>query len=164
MHPLFAQADRLPGEDIGAATLGRARLYGSSYRDFVSLVISRQWSEKVTGVVETDNIWDPKIIGFSQNGAPSSIAYHGLVHWLLYSFNDKLSTGWRAEVSWDPYGAATGSRSTYYDTSVVLTHKPKPWLWIRGEARYDWSQFSDPYSDGTRSSQLTLTVATIFLF
>jgi hypothetical protein len=83
---------------------------------------------------------------------------------LLYSFNDKLSTGWRTEVFWDPYGAATGSRSTFYDTSLVVTEKSKPWLWFRGEARYDWSQFTHPFSDGTRSGQLTLIVATIILF
>jgi Putative beta-barrel porin-2, OmpL-like. bbp2 len=138
--------------------------YGSSYRQFLSLVLTHQWTEKLTQAVETDHIWDPKIIGFSLNGAPSSIAYHGLVNWFLYSFTDKLSGGWRGEVFWDPYGAATGSRSTYYETSVMLTEKLKPWLWIRGEARYDWSQFSHPFSDGTRSSQLTLSVATYVLF
>ena len=47
---------------------------------------------------------------------------------------------------------------------LELTEKFKPWLWIRGEARYDWSQFTHPFSDGTRSSQLTLLVATIVLF
>ena len=104
--------------------------YATSYREFISLVVARKYTEKLSGVVETDHIWDPRIIGFSSNGAPSSIAYHGLVHWILYSFSDKLSTGWRAEVFWDPYGAATGSRSTYYDTSFVLTYKPEPWLWL----------------------------------
>jgi hypothetical protein len=138
--------------------------YGSSYREFLSLVVTHQWTDKLTQAVETDHIWDPKIIGFSLNGAPSSIAYHGLVNWFLYSFTDKLSGGWRSEVFWDPYGAATGSRSTFYETSLMLQEKPKPWLWIRGEARYDWSQFTHPFSDGTRSSQLTLAVATIVLF
>jgi hypothetical protein len=67
-------------------------------------------------------------------------------------------------VFWDPFGAATASRSTFYEESLVLTYKPKPWIWICGEARYDWSQFSHPFSDGTRSSQLTLAIATILLF
>ena len=148
-----------------AALAGRINpYYASSYREYISLVVTHQWTDKLEGVVQTDHIWDPKIIGFSLNGAPSSVAYHGLVHWLLYTINDKWSTGWRAEVFWDPYGAATGSRSTFYETSFVLTEKPKPWLWIRGEARYDWSQFTHPFSDGTRSSQLTLMIATIILF
>ena len=46
---------------------------------------------------------------------------------------------------------------------MELTEKFKPWLWLRGEARYDWSQFTHPFSDGTRSGQLTLLVATIVL-
>ena len=148
-----------------AALAGRPNpFYASSYREFLSLVVTRQYTDKITGITETDHIWDPRIIGFSLNGKPSSIAYHGLVHWFLYSFNDKLSGGWRAEVFWDPYGAATGSRSTFYETSFELTEKFKPWLWLRGEVRYDWSQFTHPFSDGTRSSQLTLLVATIVLF
>jgi hypothetical protein len=167
--PRFAPADSpfVPTATTppNAALAGRVNpFYASSYREFLSLVVTHQWTDKLTEVAETDHIWDPKIIGFSLNGEPSGIAYHGLVHWLLYSFNDKLSTGWRSEIFWDPYGAATSSRSTFYEMSVELTEKFKPWLWIRGEARYDWSQFTHPFSDGTRSSQLTLLVATIILF
>jgi hypothetical protein len=148
-----------------AALAGRLNpFYASSYRQFISVVVTHQWTDKLTGVTETDHVWDPQIIGFSLNGKPSSIAYHGLIHWFLYTFNDKLSGGLRAEVFWDPYGAATGSRSTFYETSLELTEKFKPWLWLRGEARYDWSQFTHPFSDGTRSGQLTLLVATIVLF
>jgi Putative beta-barrel porin-2, OmpL-like. bbp2 len=147
------------------ALAGRVNpFYASSYRNFYSLVVTHQWSEKLTEVVETDHVYDPKIIGFSTNGKPSSIYYAGLVHWVIYNFTDKLSGGWRSEVFWDPYGAATGSRSTFYEMSLVLTAKPKPWLWIRPEARYDWSQFTHPFSNGTCSSQLTLAISTILLF
>jgi hypothetical protein len=167
--PRFAPADSpfVPTATTppSAALAGRVNpFYGSSYREFLSLVVTHQWTEKLTGVAESDNIWDPKIIGFSLNGQPSSIAYHSLIHWLIYSFNDKLSGAIRNEVFWDPYGAATGSRSTFYEMSLGLTEKPKPWLWLRAEARYDWSQFTHPFSDGTRSTQLTLLIATIILF
>jgi hypothetical protein len=148
-----------------AALAGRPNpFYASSYRNFYSLVLSHKWTERLTEVAETDHVYDPKIIGFSENGKPNSIYYAGLVHWFLYDFTEKLSGGWRSEIFWDPYGAATGSRSTFYEISLVLTAKPKPWLWIRPEARYDWSQFTQPFSDGTRSSQLTMTISTIFLF
>ena len=92
--------------------------YASSYRNFYSLVVSHKWTDKLTEVGETDHVYDPKIIGFSENGKPSSIYYAGLVHWFLYDFNEKLSGGWRSEVFWDPYGAATGSRSTFYEMSL----------------------------------------------
>jgi Putative beta-barrel porin-2, OmpL-like. bbp2 len=167
--PRFAPADApyVPTATTppSAALAGKANpYYASSWRNFYSLVVTHQWTEKLLGVTETDHIYDPKILGFSTNGQPSSIYYAGLVHWFLYNFTDELSGGWRSEVFWDPYGAATGSRSTFYETSLVLTLKPKPWLWLRTEARYDWSQFTHPFSDGTRSSQLTLAVATYLLF
>jgi hypothetical protein len=138
--------------------------YASSYRNFYSFVVTHQWTDKLTEVAETDHVYDPKIVGFSTNGKPSSIYYAGMVHWFVYNFTDKLTGAWRSEIFWDPYGAATGSRSTFYEFSLALTHKPKPWIWIRPEARYDWSQFTHPFNDGTRSSQLTLAISTILLF
>ena len=52
-----------------AALAGRANpFYASSYREFLSLVVTHQWTEKLTGVTETDHVWDPQIIGFSLNG------------------------------------------------------------------------------------------------
>jgi hypothetical protein len=148
-----------------AALAGRPNpFYASSIRNFYSLVLTHQWTDKLTQVGETDHVYDPRIVGFSTNGKPSSIYYAGLVNWFLYDFTDKVTGGWRSEVFWDPYGAATRSRSTFYEMSLVLTAKPRPCLWLRAEARYDWSQFTHPFSDGTRSSQLTLAIATIVLF
>jgi hypothetical protein len=147
-----------------AALAGLPNPYYSSYREFLSLVITHNWTDKFTSVAETDHIYDPKIIGFSLNGKPSSIDYHGLIHWFLYTLNDKWSGGWRSEIFWDPYGAATGSRGVYYEESLEATYKPRDWLWIRPELRYDWSQFTHPFSDNTRSSQFTFSIATILLF
>jgi hypothetical protein len=42
--------------------------------------------------------------------------------------------------------------------------RPPGLRWVRSETRYDWSQFTHPFSDGTRSSQLTLAISTIVLF
>jgi hypothetical protein len=48
--------------------------------------------------------------------------------------------------------------------TLGLIYKPRPWLWVRPEARYDWAQFAHPFSDGTRSSQLTLAIDVIVQF
>jgi hypothetical protein len=45
-----------------------------------------------------------------------------------------------------------------------VIYKPKDFIWVRPEARYDWAQFGTPNNDGTRSSQLTLAFDFIFLF
>ncbi len=52
----------------------------------------------------------------------------------------------------------------YNEQTIGLIYKPKPWLWIRPEARYDWTPFRKPFSDGTRSSQLTLAFDVIVQF
>jgi hypothetical protein len=136
--------------------------YGSSFRGYIDLTVTRQWTDKLTQVVETAHVWDPQTLGFGP--IAHSIAYHGLGHWFLYNFTDKVTGVWRSEVFWDPYGAATGSASNFYEITLGFQTKPKPWLWFRPEARYDWSQFTHPYSDGTRSSQLTLAFDVIILF
>ena len=48
--------------------------------------------------------------------------------------------------------------------TLGLIYKPKDYIWIRPEARYDWAQFGKPYSNDTRSSQFTLGFDVIFLF
>jgi hypothetical protein len=82
---------------------------------------------------------------------------------------------WRSEVFWDESGVRTGqvdgnSRlaklkgDRYYEMTLGAQYKPYDWLWIRPEARYDWSQFHPAYSHETRKSQLTLAFDVIFLF
>ena len=64
----------------------------------------------------------------------------------------------------DQNGAATGSADNYYEQTIGLIYKPKPWIWLRPEARYDWAQFHTPFNDGHRGSQLTLDFDIIFQF
>ena len=52
----------------------------------------------------------------------------------------------------------------YYEMTVGAQIKPYQWLWIRPEARYDWSQFHPAYANTTRKSQLTLAFDVIVLF
>jgi hypothetical protein len=137
-------------------------LYGSSYRGYVSLVGTYQWTDKLIQATETCSVFDPQILGFGPTA--HSIAYYAFGNRFLYNLTDKVTGVWRSEVFWDPYGAATGSASTYYEMTVGLQTRPRPWLWFRPEARYDWSQFTHPFSDGTRFSQLTLAFDVIVLF
>ena len=71
---------------------------------------------------------------------------------------------WRSEIFWDPTGVRTGYPDTYYEMTLGLIYKPKDYIWLRPEVRYDWAQFGTPYNDDTRSSQLTLGFDIIFLF
>ena len=42
--------------------------------------------------------------------------------------------------------------------------KPKPFIWIRPEFRYDWADEARPYLDGTKASQFTIGVDAILLY
>jgi Putative beta-barrel porin-2, OmpL-like. bbp2 len=133
-------------------------------RYYHSFTISHQWTDRLTEGFENDFVIDVDSPGFGADGAPQTTSIYGFVHWLLYDFNPEVMGFWRTELFADPFGAATGLADTYYEITVGCRYKPKPWLWIRPEARYDWVQTGHPYSDGTRSSQLTLSVDVILLW
>ncbi len=58
----------------------------------------------------------------------------------------------------------TGQTDNYFEFTLGAIYKPRPYIWIRPEARYDWAQYHTPYNDGTRNSQLTLAVDAILLY
>ena len=134
-------------------------------RGYIVGVLTYKWTDKLTQALETDHVFDPEILGYGSNPyVPHSAAYHGFVNWFLYAITPKLTGVWRSEIFWDPYGLATGNADTYHEITLGLLYKPKDHIWIRPEVRYDWSQFTHPYNDGTRNSQLTMGFDVIFLF
>jgi hypothetical protein len=139
--------------------------YNKSRRAYLVGVVTYKWTAKLTEAVETAHVFDPEILGYG--GDPyvaHSAAYHTVVHWFLYQIAPKVTGVWRTEIFWDPYGLATGNADVYHDITLGLVYKPKDHLWIRPEVRYDWSQYTHPYNDGTRYSQLTMGFDIIFLF
>ena len=139
--------------------------YNKSMRGYISCVLNYKWTSKLTQVVETDHVWDPEILGYGGNPyKPHSAAYHSLGNWFLYQISPKVTGVWRSEIFWDPYGLATGNADNYHEITLGLVYKPKEYIWIRPEVRYDWTQFTHPFNDGTRNSQLTMGFDVIFLF
>jgi hypothetical protein len=139
--------------------------YGSNWRSLFTTVISHKWSDKLTQVMETDQGWEPRVQFVGGKNKRQDVGWYSFGNWFLYSFNDKLTGVWRSEVFFDGSGVRTGtSGDNFYEQTLGFIYKPKSWLWIRPEARYDWAQFTKPYSDSTRNSQLTLAFDVIFLF
>ena len=139
--------------------------YNQSRRAYLVSVATYKWTSKLTQAMEVDAVFDPKILGYG--GDPyvgHSAAYYGFVNWFLYQFHDKVVGMWRSEIFWDPYGLATGVADTFHEITLGLNIRPKPWFWVRPEVRYDWAQFTHPFNDGTRNSQLTLGFDVIVLF
>jgi hypothetical protein len=139
--------------------------YNKSRRGYLLGLLTYKWTGKLTQALEVDTVWDPQILGYGKDPyVAHAAAYYGLVNWFLYQFAAKWTGVWRSEIFWDPYSLATGNADVYHEITLGLLYKPKEHIWIRPEVRYDWSQYTHPYNDGTRSSQLTMGFDVIFLF
>ncbi len=143
--------------------------YAHDDRTLFTTVITHRWGEtdRLTQVIETDQAWELNVPGLAsngRNGAVRTASWFSFGNWFLYNFTSKLTGVWRSEVFWDPTGARTGFADTYYEMTLGAIYKPKDYIWIRPEARYDWAQFGKPYSNDTRGSQFTLGLDVIFLF
>ncbi len=129
------------------------------------MVVTHKWTSKLTQASEGFFIIDTKV-PLSNGTVANEASWYGYANWFLYTFDsaEKLTGVWRSEIFEDTKGTATGVAGTYYEFTLGLIYKPKPWLWIRPEARYDWNQFAKPFSDGTRGSQLLLAIDAIVQF
>ena len=153
--------------------------YSSNNRTIFTTVLTHKWTDKLTQVVETDQAWENNVPGLAspvangvvQNASSKNATWYSFGNWFLYNFNDKLTGVWRSEVFWDTTGVRTynvqdgqfrGDR--FYEQTLGLIYKPIPNVWIRPEARYDWTQYTPYYDNGTKKSQLTLGFDVILLF
>jgi Putative beta-barrel porin-2, OmpL-like. bbp2 len=148
--------------------------YHRDDRTLFTVVLKHKWTDKLTQVTGTGagmeravpGLGAPLIDGVPQNAQANYDTWYGFVNGFLYSFTDTLTGVWRSEVFWDTNGARTGQLvgDRYYEMTLGARYKPKDWLLIRPEVRYDWSQFHPAYSNDTRKSQLTLGFDITLLF
>ncbi len=140
-------------------------LYANHPRTYVDTIVTHKWNDRLTQAMESFCIIDTDVVQTSGQVLREA-SWYGFANWFLYTFDsDQKYTGvWRSEVFKDSNGTATGDADTFYEMTLGLVYKPKPWLWFRPEARYDWAQFTKPFSDGTRGSQLTLAIDVIIQF
>ncbi len=138
-----------------------------------SLVLIHKFLEKFTGVIQHDN-------GFLEDGAPdgSTAQWYGINSYLFYDVSDKLATGVRFEWFRDDDGVRVASIMTvsgvrnpccpgvaanYYEITGGVNWKPKPWLRIRPELRFDWS--TEPvFDNNTDQTQFLFAVDAVVTF
>jgi hypothetical protein len=166
---------------LNIPTLAGVNNPGYQYNDrtLFTTVLTHQWTDKITQVVETDQGWERNVPGLAssivdgvvQNGAAKSAQWQSFGNWFFYTFNEKWTGVWRSEVFWDQQGGRTGLNDgnrfvgdRFYEMTLGLIWKPSPWIWVRPEARYDWSQYRPAYSDNTRKEQFTIGFDVIVLF
>jgi hypothetical protein len=148
--------------------------YHRNDRTLFTVVYNHKWTGKLTQITGTGGgaeraipgLGAPLIDGVPQNAQAKYDTWYGFVNAFVYAFTDNLSGIWRSEVFWDTNGARTGKLvgDRYYEMTLGVRYKPKDWLLIRPEARYDWSQFHPAYANDTRKSQFTLGIDVILSF
>ncbi len=142
--------------------------YGADQRVLFTSVLTRKWTDKFTQVMETDQA-NEQAVPFANTISPKnkqlqSAGWYSFGNWFLYQFTPKLTGVWRSEIFRDNNGVRTGIATNYSEFTLGAIYKPKDWIWIRPEARYDFARSGHPYSDGTRNSMFTLAFDVIFLF
>jgi len=142
--------------------------YTGNFTHLWTTILSYQWTDKLTQVLENDNGLEEDVPIDQGNGVigRDNSRWHGAENWFLYDFfgTGKLTGVWRSEIFWDIDGFRTGFADRYYEQTLGLIYKPCPWLWIRPEARFDWAQFGTPYNDGVSGSQFTYGFDVILLY
>jgi hypothetical protein len=141
--------------------------YQRNDRTLLTWVFSRMWTERLVQTIETDQGWERSIPGLAsggRNGAPRSDQWYSFGNWFLYKINDELTAVWRSEWFRDVAGSRTGYPGNFYEITLGLVIEPRPSILIRPEIRFDWSNDSHPYNNGTSSRQLTLGMDVIFRF
>jgi hypothetical protein len=79
--------------------------------------------------------------------SPTSVTanWWSVAQYFNFQLNEKTSSVFRAEIFDDCDGQRTGYRGTYYAGTFGVQFKPKDWLWIRPEVRYDYNADSLPF-------------------
>ncbi len=136
-----------------SVTSGSTDDRGNPNRTIASLVINHDFTDSLHYIFQFDH--------GSQDGAArdgGSAQWYGLNQYLIYALTDTVSTGLRGEWFRDQGGfRVTGFPASYYETTLGLNWKPKTWLLLRTEARYDWTDGPRRIFDaGTQASQLTI--------
>ena len=100
------------------------------------------------------------------NNQTQTAAWYSVVQYLTYQFDDVWGLGARGEWFRDQNGFRYGNgAASYYDVTVGLNWKPKSWLLVRPEARYDWNQGQiAAYDVGRRFDQIVLGIDAVVQF
>lgn len=169
--PFFPSTDlaKIPNLPVGVFTTPalqnrRNPYYLRSTLVYFSNLVTRKWNARLTEAAEVAFVTEGNVLGLGPGGALARGEYYGFAHHLLYEFDPRLTGVFRAEIFRDDDGLALGIADTFHELTVGLIGKPRPWLWVRPEIRYDWARSTHPYDDGTRSSQITLAVDLILRF
>jgi hypothetical protein len=136
-----------------ALTSGNVNSPGSPNRTVASIVLNRDITDKLHYIAQFDH---GSQADAAQGGGTAT--WYGLNQYLIYAINDSVSAALRGEWFRDQNGfRVINVPMTYYETTLGFNWKPKSWLLLRTEARFDWTDGPvEIFDAGLRGSQLTI--------
>lgn len=92
--------------------------------------------------------------------------WYSIVQYLTYDMDDQLGIGLRGEWFRDQNGFRySAGEASYYAMTLGLNWKPKGWLMIRPEVRYDWSEAQTaPFDNEHQTDQILLGLDAVIQF
>jgi len=144
-----------------------------------TLQYSRQLGKKGTYILQGDLGYGEAMQTHDTTGTLSEARWYGITNYLIYDYNDEISSGLRVEWFRDQdnarvLGIAVDEEvngGNYVDITAGLNLRPNDRWIVRSEVRWDWSDVtSDIYGvDGmfngqTKRDQFTLTLDAIYSF
>ena len=170
------------------STAGEVAENNSGAWNMYSIVGKHNFTDNLHYIIQhdygfADNVGAPD----SDNG---NAEWYGINQYLIYDINDKVSAGLRAEWFRDHNGyrvngpgrcfAAAGNIGTnfacpngasyplegsgYYAITAGLSYKPTPWLNLRPNIRYDFTDNVKAFDNGNGRNQLLLTADVVITF
>lgn len=109
---------------------------------------------------------DRGTVGHAVNTNQTTAAWYSVVQYLTYQLDNAWSLGVRGEWFRDQSGFRYGNgEASYYDVTAGVNWKPKNWLVVRPEVRYDWAQAQvAPFDAGRQFNQVVIGVDAVVQF
>jgi hypothetical protein len=132
------------------------------------LVLRHDIDEKLHFILQHDHGW------FTANAQARSSEWYGIASYLTYDVSGQVAVGARLEWFRDDDGVrvSTSAREpisplppgNYYDATLGVTWKPRRWLNLRSNCRYDFSDGPHAFDAGLSDSQWLLSVDALLTF
>jgi hypothetical protein len=109
---------------------------------------------------------DRGTINHAINNNQDTAVWYSVAQYLTYQLDDVWGLGLRGEWFRDQSGFRyNNGEANYYDVTAGVNYKPKSWLLVRPELRYDWAQAQTaPFDSGHQSNQVVLGIDAVVQF
>jgi hypothetical protein len=134
----------------------------SKNRTMYSLVVSHSFTNQLQYVFQHD-------FGYQQQatGTGNDAYWYGINQYMFYDFTNTISGGIRGEWFRDNNGTRLniGMPGSYFALTAGVNWKPKDWLTLRPEVRYDWADSNiNTYANQTKNNQLEFAMDIVLEF